>query len=293
MPESLHSARKAASAAVGSEAGVMAKAGGENFPVAPFLLGPRVRGHLLAIYGFARLVDDLGDEAHGDRLEQLDLLEEDLARVWEGTPRDPLLVRLQATVRECCIPRAPFLRLIEANRQDQRVTRYRTFQELLDYCELSANPVGHLVLYVFGQATPERLRLSDAVCTGLQLVEHWQDVAEDYSRGRVYLPKEDLAAFGCDERDLAAPHAGERLRALLAFEADRAAALLDQGAPLVGLLRGRARLAVAGFVAGGRAALAAIAGAGYDVLPGAPKPTRGRLLREALALLRQNRKRKG
>jgi squalene synthase HpnC len=271
----------------------MAKASGENFPVAPVLLGRRLRGHLLAIYGFARLVDDLGDEARGDRLARLDLLEEDLARVWDGTPRDPLLRRLQPTVRTCSIPPEPFLRLIEANRQDQRVTRYQTFQELLDYCVLSANPVGHLVLYVFGQATPERLHLSDAVCTGLQLVEHWQDVAEDYSRGRVYLPNEDLTAFGCDERDLAAPHASERLRALLAFEAGRAGALLDEGAPLVGLLAGRARLAVAGFVAGGRAALAAIADAGYDVLPGPPKPARSRLLREALRVLRQNRKRKG
>ncbi|HEX9343568.1 MAG TPA: squalene synthase HpnC [Actinomycetota bacterium] len=270
----------------------MAKAGGENFPVAPVLLGRRLRGHLLAVYGFARLVDDLGDEAKGDRLAQLDLFEQDLARIWSGTPRDPLLVRLQPTVREFSIPPEPFQRLIEANRQDQRVSRYQTYQELLDYCVLSANPVGHLVLYVFGKATPERLRLSDAVCTGLQLVEHWQDVAEDLARDRVYLPREDLAAFGCDERDLAALHASGRLRKLLAFEAGRAAALLDEGAPLIGLLTGRARLAVTGFLAGGRAALAAIADAGYDVLPGPPKPSRPRLVREAVSVLLRNRNRK-
>ncbi len=270
----------------------MAKAGGENFPVAPVLLGRRLRGHLLAVYGFARLVDDLGDEAKGDRLAQLDLFEQDLARIWSGTPRDPLLVRLQPTVREFSIPPEPFQRLIEANRQDQRVSRYQTYQELLDYCVLSANPVGHLVLYVFGRATPERMRLSDAVCTGLQLVEHWQDVAEDLARDRVYLPREDLAAFGCDERDLAALHASGRLRKLLAFEAGRAAALLDEGAPLIGLLTGRARLAVTGFLAGGRAALAAIADAGYDVLPGPPKPSRPRLVREAVSVLLRNRNRK-
>jgi squalene synthase HpnC len=291
LPESLEPATS--SSAVGSAQGVMAKAGGENFPVAPVLLGRRLRGHLLAIYGFARLVDDLGDEAQGDRLSQLDVFARDLDRVWTGTPRDPLLQRLQPTVRECSIPPEPFQRLVGANRQDQLVSRYQTYQELLDYCVLSANPVGHLVLYVFGKATPERLRLSDAVCTGLQLVEHWQDVAEDLARDRVYLPKEDLAAFGCDERDLAAPHASERLRKLMAFEAGRAAALLEEGAPLIGLLTGRARLAVAGFVAGGRAALAAIADAGYDVLPGPPKPSRPRLLREAVSILLRHRKRKG
>ncbi len=285
MPESL----EPASAAVGSEQGVMVQAGGENFPVAPVLLGRRLRGHLLAVYGFARLVDDLGDEAGGNRLAQLDMLEQDLAQVWGGTPREPLLVRLQPTVREFSIPPEPFQRLIEANRQDQRVTRYQTYQELLDYCVLSANPVGHLVLYIFEKATPERMRLSDAVCTGLQLVEHWQDVAEDLTRDRIYLPAEDLKRFGCEERDLAMPHASEQLRTLLAFEAGRASSLLDEGAPLVGLLTGRARLAVAGFIAGGRAALAAIEAAGYDVLPGAPKPSRPRLLREALRILLRKR----
>jgi squalene synthase HpnC len=268
---------------------VMAKAAGENFPVAPRLLPGRLRRHLLAIYGFARLVDDLGDEAPGDRAAQLDRVERELELVWQGRPSHPVLVALAPTARSLGLPPEPFRRLIAANRRDQVVHRYPTFADLLAYCELSANPVGQLVLAVFGAASPERLRLADAVCTALQLTEHWQDVAEDLARGRVYLPQEDLAAFGCTEADLAAPAAGPAVRRLLRFQVDRTAALLDRGAALVGTLGGPARLAVAGFVGGGRAALAAIAAAGYDVLAGPPRPTRPRLAREALAALVRGR----
>jgi squalene synthase HpnC len=169
-----------------------------------------------------------------------------------------------------------------ANRQDQVVSRYQTFDELLAYCTLSANPVGRIVLRVFGALTPAREVLSDQVCTALQLAEHWQDVAEDFRAGRIYLPGEDLARFGVTEEDLAAPQASPQLRGLMAFEVERARQLLDKGAPLVGNLRGAARVAVAGYVAGGRAALAAIAGAGYDVLRVTPKPRRGRLVAEVL-----------
>src|SRR6266511_2333159 len=206
---------------------VMAKAANENFPVAPLLLQRAVRRHLLAIYGFARLVDDLGDEAPGDRLAQLDRIEGDLDRIWADpgpagpdgrVPSHPLLVELAATVRTFDIPPEPFHRLIQANRQDQVVGRYQRFEDLVAYCELSANPVGHLVLYVSRAVTPERLELSDAICTALQLTEHWQDVAEDLARGRVYLPQEDLARFGVDEGDLAAPSAGEPVRRLIEFE---------------------------------------------------------------------------
>jgi squalene synthase HpnC len=271
---------------------VLAKAANENFPVAPVLLPRAVRRHLLAIYGFARLVDDLGDEAPGDRLAQLDRIECDLDRIYADrgdpdglAPSHPLLVELEQTIRAFDIPPQPFRRLVQANRQDQTVNRYQRFEDLVAYCELSANPVGHLVLYVFGAATPERMTLSDDVCTALQLTEHWQDVAEDLARDRVYLPQEDLARFGVDHAALAAPSAGERVRRLLRFEVDRTAELFDRGAPLVGSLRGRARLAVAGFLAGGRAALAAIADAGYDVLSMSPKPTRRRLARELSSIL--------
>jgi squalene synthase HpnC len=263
-------------AAPPAAAAVMAKAAGENFPVASRVLPRRQREHLLALYGFARLVDDAGDEAPGDRRGLLDWLDEEVDRVYDGEPTHPLMRRLATTVRACAIPPDPLRALIAANRQDQDVHEYETIDDLLGYCALSANPVGHLVLHVFDAATPERLELSDAVCSGLQLVEHWQDVGEDLERGRVYLPREDLRRFGVTRDDLAAPTAGEPLRRLLAFEVARARQLLDRGAPLIRTLRGRPALAVAAFVAGGRSALDAIAGGGYDVLGATPRPTRRR-----------------
>jgi squalene synthase HpnC len=257
---------------------VMARAQTENFPVASRVLPRAVRSHLLALYGFARLVDELGDAAAGDRLAALDWLEAELDRAFEGRAQHPLLVGLQSTLRECELPRGPFVRLIEANRVDQRVSRYATWEQLRAYCALSADPVGELVLGVLGAATPERIALSDSICTALQLTEHLQDVAEDLARGRVYLPAEDLARFDCTVEQLSAAHAGAPLREVLAFEVARARGLLDDGAPLIGRLRGRARIALAGFVAGGRAALDAIERAGYDVLAGAPRAGTGRRL---------------
>jgi squalene synthase HpnC len=268
-------------------ASVRARARGENFPVASRLLSRAQRTHLLALYGFARLTDELGDEAAGDRLALLDQLERDLERLFAGgEPREPQLVRLAPSVRALRLPEAPFRQLIEANRRDQRVTRYASWDELREYCGLSANPIGRLVLHVFGAATPERFAPSDAICTALQLVEHCQDVAEDLARGRRYLPGEDLARFGCCEAELREPVASERVRALLRFEVERVHALLDAGAPLVRTLRGRARLAVAGFVAGGRAAADAIERRGFDVLAGAPRPRRRDFLRRLPGALR-------
>jgi squalene synthase HpnC len=270
---------------------VMARAQSENFPVASRVLPRRVRTHLLAIYGFARLVDELGDSAAGDRLAALDWLEEDLDRAFEGRAQHPLLVRLAPTLRECSLPREPFARLIEANRVDQGVSRYETWEQLRGYCALSADPVGELVLGVLGLASPARIALSDSICTALQLTEHCQDVAEDLARGRVYLPREDLERFGCTSADLAAEHAPAPLREVLAFEVARARGLLAEGAPLIDGLHGRARLAVAAFLAGGRAALEAIERAGYDVLTGAPRAARGRRLIALAATLREARRR--
>src|SRR5213594_2681717 len=184
---------------------VLSRAGSENFPVASRLLPPASRRHLMAVYGFARLVDDIGDEAPGDRSRLLDWLDGELSLVYEGGPTHPLIQRLATTVHRFGIPAEPFQKLIAANRQDQVVSTYGTFDELVAYCDLSANPVGHLVLYVFEGMTPERVPRSDAVCTGLQLLEHWQDVAEDHARGRVYLPQEDLDRFGVGSGDLVAP----------------------------------------------------------------------------------------
>jgi len=251
---------------------VVANASGENFPVALRLLPARHRRHLTNLYFFARLTDDLGDEARDGspdqadvttlRLRLLDELAADVDRIYSSgspqTPQSPVMRAMAETVRECGVPAQPLLDLIEANRQDQRITRYPAYRDLERYCELSANPVGQIVLYIFGVATPERIALSDNICTALQLAEHWQDVAEDLANGRIYLPGEDLERFGCTEADLAAPAANEAVRQLMIFETDRASRLLDQGAPLVGTLRGAARLAVAGYLAGGRAALAAI-----------------------------------
>ena len=267
---------------------VVANASGENFPVALRLLPARHRRHLTNLYFFARLTDDLGDEARDQqadvselRLRLLDELAADVDRIYAGgTPESPVMRAMADTVRECGVPARPLLDLIQANRQDQQVTRYRTFAELEQYCELSANPVGQIVLYIFGAATPQRIALSDSICTALQLAEHWQDVAEDLGNGRIYLPGEDLERYGCTEADLAAPTAGPAVRELMIFETDRASRLLDEGAPLVGTLRGGARLAVAGYLAGGRAALAAIRAQEHDVLSGTPRPRKQRLAGE-------------
>jgi squalene synthase HpnC len=262
------------------------QAADENFPVALRMLPRRYRLHLTAVYGFARSADDMGDEAPvAERLGLLDELEADVARLYQpgpgaDGPRLAVVAALAATVAECAIPQQCLLDLIQANRQDQVVTRYQAFGDLLAYCRLSANPVGRMVLHVFGAATPRRAELSDLVCTALQLAEHWQDVAEDLRAGRIYLPAEDLAAFGVTEADLAAASASAPVRALIEFEVSRACELLDQGAPIVGTLRGAARAAVAGYVAGGRAALAAITASGHDVLAATPKPANRRVAAE-------------
>jgi squalene synthase HpnC len=263
------------------------KAGQENFPVAARVLPARYRRHLLAVYGYARLVDDIGDEAPlGDRTRLLDEVAADLERVAAGaTPRMPALRALAPTVHELAIPVEPFRRLIEANRQDQVVARYDTFDDLMAYCELSANPVGHIVLHVFGAATAHRIRLSDRICSALQIVEHCQDVGEDHARGRVYLPAADLRRFGCAEADLEEPVTPTRLRGVIALAAGRARRLLDEGAPLVAELTGFARIAVAGYVAGGRATVAALERGRYDVLGHRLRRRRSRLLTEWLRSL--------
>ncbi|HUZ24097.1 MAG TPA: squalene synthase HpnC [Streptosporangiaceae bacterium] len=260
---------------------MMTRSTRENFPVALRMLPASRRRHLMAVYGFARITDDIGDEAPpAERSRMLDELEADLARLNGGQPRLPVIRALVPTVRELGVPIAPFLDLIAANRQDQIVSRYQTFDELAGYCKLSANPIGRIVLYVFGVFSQPRAELSDRVCTALQLAEHWQDVAEDYRAGRIYLPAEDLERFGVSEADLAATTAAAPLRELMAFETQRAGRLLDDGAPLVGTLRGMARLAVGGYVAGGRAALASIVAAGYDVLAAQAVPAKRRLAAE-------------
>ncbi|HVT66675.1 MAG TPA: squalene synthase HpnC [Trebonia sp.] len=279
---------------------VAAKASAENFPVALRVLPKRWRGHLTALYGFARLVDDIGDEplpglpadaapetVTATRLRLLDELEQGVRRIYEpaaAAPEPPasglsVIRALRDTVADCAVPAQPLYDLIQANRQDQLVTRYATYADLEDYCKLSANPVGQVVLYIMGAATPDRIRASDSICTALQIIEHCQDVAEDLANDRIYLPRQDMDACGVTEADLARPAASDAVRRLVRFEADRAGRLLDEGAPLVGTLKGAARLAIAGYVAGGRATLRALAAGRYDVLRAVPRPGKADTLR--------------
>jgi squalene synthase HpnC len=265
---------------------IAAKEQAENFPVALRFLPRAARADLTAFYVFARYVDDLGDEYAGDRIAALKEVDADLGRLASGaTPVLEPVRGLLPLTGDGRVPVEPFHDLVAANLMDQHKLRYATFAELVSYCRLSANPVGRVVLYLAGQATGRNLADSDAVCTGLQVIEHLQDVAEDYRAGRVYLPREDLTAFGVAESDLGAGQAGEDLRALLRWEAGRAAVLLSRGVPLARRLRGWSRPAVTGYVAGGRATLGALRRADYDVLADTPKPTTGATLRAAAGVL--------
>lgn len=228
----------------------------ENFPVALRLLPARLREPLHAAYALARRIDDLGDDPARTPLQRLD----DLGAFEAG-------LRSSWASRPTRLPLEPFLDLLAANRNDQTLSRIATYDDLLGYCRLSANPVGRVVLAVFGAAAPETTALSDDVCTALQILEHCQDVGEDLrDRNRVYLPAEDLDRHGVTEDQLRAATSSRELRRLVAAEVDRAVALLDSGGPLVRRLTGWARVAVAGYVAGGRATADALRRCDYDVL---------------------------
>jgi squalene synthase HpnC len=258
----------------------------ENFPVALHVLPKPLRRDLHAVYAVARTIDDLGDVADGVRVDALNEFRVDLHRIWDGgAPRWAVLQALAPTVRGRGLTAEPFDRLIEANLIDQRVSQYATFDELIGYCRLSADPVGHLVLDVFGQRSPETTQLSNQICRALQLLEHWQDVAEDRRAGRIYLPREDLTAYRVRETDLDRPRATEALRALMLFETDRAALLLESGTALLGRLTGWARIAVAGYLAGGRAAVRALRRTRGDVLGRAAAARRRDVAIAAAALL--------
>jgi squalene synthase HpnC len=248
-----------------------ARASGENFPVASLLAPREARPHLKAIYGFARLVDNLGDEAHGDRMILLDELEREL----DGPPRAEIMRRVHATVDACSLPLEPFRRLIEANRIDQRKARYATWEEVREYCTYSADPVGRLVLAIYGRAgEAELVAMSDSICTGLQLVNFVQDPPRDLALGRVYLPQEDLRRFEVDDASLLAGPLTPPIAALLRFEGERARSLLESGLPLSSKLGGRPGISVALYARGGLAALDALEKAGWDVYSGRPAPTK-------------------
>jgi squalene synthase HpnC len=258
-----------------------ARASGENFPVASVLAPRWARPHLRAIYGFARLVDNLGDEGAGDRNALLDELEREL----DGTPRTEVMRRLRTTIADRGLSREPFARLIEANRIDQRKSRYESWAELREYCSYSADPVGRVVLGIYGrEGDPRLVAMSDSICSGLQLVNFLQDPPRDLALGRVYLPQESLRRFGVSDEDLAGPLT-KPVVALLRFEGHRARELLEAGLPLRRALGGRPGMSVALYARGGLAALDALERAGWDVFTSRPAPTRWTFARLALAEL--------
>jgi squalene synthase HpnC len=266
----------------------------ENFPVAMRLLPAAPRRHLHAVYAVARLIDDTGDDPTRpaeERAAALDALAGDLDAVWAGRPTsDPVVRALAPTVAECGLGQEPFRALVEANRVDPTTRRYPRWQALRDYCRLSADPVGHIVLAIAGQSTPRTRSLSDDVCTALQVLEHCQDVVEDKrDRDRIYLPLEDLVSYGVTDTDLDGAVATPAVRALVRHEVDRAAALLAAGRPLVAALRGWARFAVAGYVAGGRATVDAFRRAEYDVVSRKPAPRGLDVVRHMVVLLARRR----
>ncbi len=254
----------------------LAKSHYENFSVVSWFLPKRVRRSMYAVYAFCRHTDDLGDEAPGDRLALLDAWEGELRRCYAGEPQEPIMRALQETIRRHEMPMEPFLKLIEANRMDQRNRRYGTYQDLLQYCEHSATPVGRMVLAVFGYRDEERQRLSDATCIALQLANFWQDVSRDFAMGRIYLPQEDMLRFGVSEKELAERKATPAFTSLMRFEVERARGLFDEGARLVPMVSSDLRLDLKLFTAGGRAILDAVERQGYDTLSRRPQVSKAK-----------------
>jgi squalene synthase HpnC len=263
-------------------ADIAARAAGENFPVGSVLFPRPLRSHIRALYCYARFADELGDAYEGNRLAALDEFEGEVDAAFAGEATWPVVQNVQPTIRQFDLPREPFLRLIEANRMDQRVSEYATWADLKHYCVHSADPCGRLVLGVLRKLDDaELVAASDSVCTGLQLVNFLQDVPTDLELGRVYLPAEDRRTFGDPPLD----RPSEELRGLLRFEAQRAVDLLAAGEVLRERIGGRLGRAVALFARGGLAALDALESAGWDIFNGRPRPSRARLAREAAIVL--------
>jgi squalene synthase HpnC len=240
----------------------------ENFSVATWFLPQRLRQHFCNVYAYCRISDDLGDEV-GDpnaSLQLLDQWEGELDACYSGSPRHPVFVALAETVRKFDIPKQPFSDLLRAFRQDQSVTRYPIFQDLLGYCRYSANPVGHLVLYLCGYRDSERQALSNFTCTALQLANFWQDVSRDYAKGRIYLPLEDLQRYGVSEDDIASARNTPAFCEMIRFQVERAHHWFDQGMPLIGKVDSKLAVDIELFSRGGQEILNAIRRQEYAVL---------------------------
>lgn len=235
----------------------------ENFPVASVLLPAPLRAPVAVIYRFARSADDIadeGDDTPRQRLQKLDDCRRQLA-----APSAPLFHDVARVVREYGLPLQPFRDLLDAFAQDVTQTRYPNYPELLDYCRRSANPVGRLLLHLFKRTSETQLRQSDAICTALQLINFWQDVAIDYARGRVYLPLDEMASHGVTEQHLTEARCDASWRALLSFQVQRTRALMLSGAPLGRALPGRLGLEIRATIQGGLRILEKIEHAGHDV----------------------------
>ena len=256
----------------------------ENFSVATWFLPKRLRQHFYNVYAYCRISDDLGDEV-GDPAQSLALLNfwgAELDACYEGRTRHPVFVALAETIRDCGIPKAPFADLLVAFRQDQTTPRYANREALLGYCRNSANPVGRLVLYAFGEADEERFALSDATCTALQLANFWQDVRRDYAIGRVYLPQDDMERFGVSDEVIARGVCTPEFRALLRYEVDFARELFFQGLPLIDQVQRSLALDLDLFSRGGLEILQAIQAQDYDVLSSRPRLSKITKLKLAL-----------
>jgi squalene synthase HpnC len=256
----------------------------ENFHVATWFLPKALRPHFHAIYAYCRVSDDLGDEV-GRTAEALALLEqwgEELEACYAGQARHPVFVALAETIRECSIPKEPFADLLVAFRRDQTVTRYATMEDVLEYCRYSANPVGRLVLYACGEADEEKFLLSDATCSALQLANFWQDVREDWARGRVYLPQKDMEFFRVSDTIIAEGNATPEFRALMHCEVNYARELFEQGLPLIGMVNRDLALDLDLFSRGGLEILRAIEIRDYDVL--STRPAISKATKVSLAL---------
>jgi len=252
----------------------------ENFSVASWFLPARLRQHFFNVYAYCRIADDLGDEVGdpGISLQLLDEWQAELDACYAGNPRHPVFVALAATVRKFDIPRQPFADLLQAFRQDQSVTRYETFEELVGYCRYSANPVGRLVLYLCGYRDAERQALSDCTCTALQLANFWQDVSVDYSKGRIYLPLEDLRRYQVGEEQIAAARSTPAFCEMMRFEVQRARDWFQQGWPLSAKVDRELAVDLELFSRGGQEILNAIERQGYVVLGRRPAISKGRKL---------------
>ncbi len=246
----------------------------ENFPVGSILLPRRMRRAVHAIYHFARYADDLADEGDAqpaERLAALQALRDELGRIEAGqAPQTALMQRLAVVIAEYKLPLAPFYDLLSAFSQDVEKTRYQNFAELVDYCRRSANPVGRLMLHLYGEHDPRSVAMSDGICTALQLINFWQDVAVDWDKGRVYIPQEDLARFRVTEAQIAARDAGGVWPMLMDKEVKRALAMLEAGSPLALKLKGRLGLELRMIVLGGECILKKIHDARGDVLTQRP-----------------------